>query len=164
MSSEKSTLESKRPLIFLGVGVLNTLLDFLFYTFLTQTFFKNDSIALAGVVSGTFALACAFITHSLITWRGTNVSHKTVLKFVVFTGFGMWVLRPLLLSIFARLDGLYQWAYDVSQSIGLPFSESFVANTGAFGFMVIFVLLYNYAVYDRFVFTDKKQATASRTD
>ncbi len=154
MSSVRSTADSRRPIIFLGVGALNTLLDFLFYTFLTQTFFKDDNIALAGIISGTFALACAFITHSLITWRGTNVGHKTVLKFVAFTGFGMWVLRPLLLSLFAQLDGLYQWAYSISDSIGLPLSESFVANTGAFGLMIIFLLIYNFFVYDRFVFND----------
>ena len=32
--------KSKRPLVFLGVGILNTLLDFAFYTLLTQTVFS----------------------------------------------------------------------------------------------------------------------------
>jgi putative flippase GtrA len=148
---------AKRPLIFLGVGALNTLLDFAFYTLLTQTVFKDpEQIGLAGLVSGTFSLVCALLTHSLITWRGSHVNHKTVFKFFVFTGFGMWAIRPILLGLFIKLDGLYNWAYSLSDDLGFPFSYAFIANTGAFGLMAIIVLSYNYFVYDRFVFTHKQ--------
>lgn len=147
---------NKRPLVFLVVGIVNTLLDFSFYTLLTQTIFKHSSqIALAGLVSGTFSLFCAFLTHSFITWRGTSISHKTLLKFVAATGFGMWVVRPLLLKVFITFTALYSWAHQILQSIGLNFSQQFVASTGAFGFMIIIVLAYNYIVYDRFVFSEK---------
>jgi putative flippase GtrA len=147
---------SKRPLIFLGVGIVNTLLDFGFYSLLTLTVFSSDKqIALAGVVSGTFALLCAFLTHSLITWRGAHIGLPTIMKFIAFTGFGMWVIRPVLLALFIKLGGLYAWAHDLSQTLHLPFSQEFIANTGAFGFMVVIVLVYNYLVYDRFVFNKK---------
>lgn len=149
----------KRPLVFLGVGILNTLADFAFFTFLSQVVFRGtDQIALVGLISGTFALLCAFASHSYITWRGTEVSHKTLVRFLSFTGFGMWVIRPLLLALFIKLTFLYRWVHGVSEALSLPFSYSFIANTGAFGFMVILVLLYNYYVYSRFVFT------ASRTE
>lgn len=145
--------KNKRPFVFLAVGVLNTLLDFSFYTLLTQTIFKEPSqIGLAGIISGTFSLFCAFLTHSFITWRGTNISHRTVLKFVIATGFGMWVIRPLLLKLFISFTGIYSWVHQLSQNIGLNFSQQFIASTGAFGFMIIIVLAYNYIVYDRFVF------------
>lgn len=154
MSTLKTT--SKRPLVFLGVGVINTLLDFGFYTFLTSTVFKDgSSIALAGLLSGSFALVCAFITHGLITWRGTKISYKTLLKFIAFTGFGMWVIRPVLLSLFIHLEGLYNWAQQLISNVGIDFSYNFVANTGAFAFMLVFVLTYNYFVYSRYVFTEK---------
>ena len=144
---------SRRPLIFLTVGVLNTLLDFAFYTCLTTTIFTDSSsIAYAGIVSGTFALITALLTHGLITWRGRDLDKGTVLRFFAFTGFGMWVIRPLLLSLFILLQPVYELAYGISRYVGLPFNYDFVANTGAFGFMVVIVLLYNYAVYDRFVF------------
>lgn len=141
----------KRPAIFLAVGIINTLLDFSFYTLLSQTVFK-ESIGLAGLVSGTISLFIAFLTHSFITWRGTEVSRKTLLRFFVVTGFGMWIIRPFLLSVFIMLSPLYNWAYSVSSTLSLPFSYDFVAKTGAFGFMVIIVLIYNYFTYDRFVF------------
>ena len=153
-SPDDSAKKSKRPYIFLAVGIINTLLDFGFYTLLSQTVFK-DSIGMAGIVSGTISLFIAFLTHSFITWRGTDVSHRTLLRFFVVTGFGMWVIRPLLLSLFILLTPLYTWAFSLSLSLGMSFSYDIVAKTGAFGYMVIIVLLYNYFTYDRFVFSKK---------
>ncbi len=145
----------------MAVGILNTLLDFGFYTLLTLTVLRSDSqIGLAGIASGTFALVCAFLTHSLITWRGSHIGPKTLAKFFVFTGFGMWVIRPLLLALFIQLNGLYQWVYGISQALDLPFSYDFVANTGAFGFMVIILLAYNFLTYDRFVFNKSSDASS----
>ncbi len=148
---------NKRPYIFLVVGVVNTLLDFTFYTLLSQMIFK-DSIGVAGIVSGTIALFIAFLTHSFITWRGTEISHKTLLRFFVVTGFGMWIIRPLLLSLFITLTSFYYWVHTISFTLGLPFSYDFVAKTGAFGFMVIIVLIYNYFTYDRLVFKNSNQS------
>lgn len=149
--------KDKRPLIFLAVGICNTLLDFLFYTLLTQIVFAQASqIGLAGIISGTFALLCAFATHNFITWRERPTDRKTVLRFFAFTGFGMWFLRPILLSIFIRLKPLYIWAQEILQHIHIDLGYEFIAHTGAFGFMVIVVLVYNYLVYDRYVFLDKK--------
>jgi putative flippase GtrA len=145
---------AKRPVIFLGVGIFNTLMDFAFYTFLSQTVLKSSNqIALVGLISGTFALLCAFGTHSYITWRDTKVSHKTLMRFLGFTGFGMWVIRPLLLALFIKLSFLYNWTHGLSQAASLPFTYNFIAHTGAFGFMVVIVLTYNYYVYSKFVFT-----------
>ncbi len=156
---------AKRPVVFLGVGIANTLLDFGFYTLLTLTVLRgHGQIALAGIISGTFALLCAFLTHSLITWRGRQIGAKTVGKFVVFTGFGMWVIRPLLLTWFIMLGGFYAWVHGISQGLHLPFSYEFVANTGAFGFMAVIVLIYNYVVYDRFVFGEAKAVKDEAAD
>ena len=150
--------KNKRPLIFLAVGIVNTLLDFAFYTLLTQTILSgSDRIALAGIISGTFALVCAFTTHSLITWRGRGVTHKTVISFIVCTGIGMWLIRPLLLSIFIKMSVVYEAAHHLSTLLGLPLSLSFITNTGAFGFMAAILLMYNYVVYERFVFKNKAQ-------
>lgn len=152
--------EVKRPFLFLAVGIFNTLADYLFYTFLTQVILTSpSSLALAGVISGTVALAVAFTTHSFITWRGRHITGKTLIKFVLFTGAGMWILRPLLLVLFVNLGWLYTWAYSVSQTIGLPFSYEFIAKSGAFIFMAIVLLIYNYLTYDRFVFNSKSNDT-----
>ncbi len=147
----ESARAAKRPAIFLAVGIGNTLLDFGFYSLLALTIFK-DSLVTAGLVSGTVALLIAFTTHSLITWRGRHIKRSTIIKFFAFTGFGMWVIRPVLLVLFSKLDWLYGGVFGIFQSLGLSLSPEFVANTGAFGFMIIIVLIYNYLTYDRFVF------------
>jgi putative flippase GtrA len=155
---KKKIEEKKRPFIFLGVGIFNTVLDFSFYTFLTSTTFKNGhNIVIAGIISGTFALMIAFLTHGFITWRDTKVTHKTLFKFVIFTGFGLWVIRPLLLSLFIKLSGLFNWSQHIADNIGLHFSYNFVSNTGAFACALVIILSYNYFVYSRFVFTNKSE-------
>lgn len=137
------------------VGIGNTLFDFAIYTILALFVF-SESLAIAGVVSGTLALIVAFTSHALVTWRNRQVGRTTALKFLVFTGFGMWVIRPVLLVLFAKMDWLYVFAYSSSSSLGMPFSLTFITNTGAFGFMIIVVLMYNYQTYNRYVFNDRK--------
>lgn len=149
--------KSKRPLVFLGIGFINTLLDFSFFTFLTVLVFKNDNnIALVGIISGTFALICAFITHSLVTWRDKHIDYRVFIRFIIFTGFGLWVIRPILLTLFIKLTIIYNTVYDFNVSLHLPFSLKFIANTGAFCCMIIIVLVYNYFVYARFVYKHDK--------
>jgi putative flippase GtrA len=147
------TNSAKRPIVFLGVGILNTLIDFLFYTLLvTFVFTSTEHIALAGILSGTFALFCAFVTHSLITWKGSKKNIKSVILFILFTGFGMWVIRPLLLSVAIGFTAIYSWVTELLNSIGIMFSFQFIANTLAFGIMTIILLIYNYVIYNYVVF------------
>lgn len=153
----------KRPVVFLFVGLFNALLDFGFYTLLASVILKNTDIAVIGLISGTFALISAFTTHSLVTWRGRSITTKTLLKFIVFTGLGMWALRPLLLSMFIVIKPVYVWLYSISQHINLPFTYDFVAQTGAFGFMIIILTIYNFLTYERFVFSEAK-STTTHTD
>lgn len=151
-----------RPIIFLAVGGLNTLIDFLFYTFLVFVFFpQNKDIWIVGLISGIVALACAYTTHQLITWKEHPASKATVIKFFFFTGIGLWIIRPLLLLWFIHFTGLYQFAYTLLAPLG--FSYNFIASTGAFGLMVVIVMTYNFLIYDKFVFV-KKFRTDQGTD
>jgi len=148
-------MSKRRPFIFLGVGLLNTLLDFLFYNFLIYTFFSSTGdIWIVGVLSGTFALICAYLTHQFITWKDHAASRATIVKFFLFTGFGLWVIRPALLTLFISFNGLYQLVHDFINPL-VPLSFDFIQSTGAFGFMVVIVMTYNYLTYDRFVFNKK---------
>lgn len=117
-------------------------------------------MALAGFISGTVALLCAFLTHRFITWRDRSVSRVTILKFFTFTGLGMWILRPVLLSVFIHFNSLYRAVHTITSNLHLPFSYDFVAKTGAFGFMVVLILIYNFLTYDRFVFHAKTNTSS----
>ena len=150
-------LKKHRKYVFLTVGLVNTLLDFAFYTMLAHFMFNSpEQIGILGIISGTFALLCAYASHRLITWRDKKTTKTTILKFFVVTGFGLWVIRPMLLSWFITFTPLYNLFSHAANHIGLPFSYDFIASTGAFFMMVIIVMVYNYITYGRFVFTDKR--------
>lgn len=156
------TTKKYRPITFLAVGLLNTLLDFLFYTFLVFVFFpQSKDIWIVGLISGIVALACAYTTHQLITWRDHPASKMTLVKFFVSTGLGLWIIRPLLLLWFIHFTSLYTFVFSLLAPLG--FSYDFIASTGAFGFMVVIVTIYNFIMYDRFVFT-KRHHTGQGTD
>lgn len=148
-------LKSNRPFVFLLVGILNTTLDFLFYSLLVHAVFKSpDKIFLVGIISGTFALLCAYTTHRFITWRDRCVSSTSILKFFMVTGFGLWIIRPLLLSWFITFTPIHETVRDLlAQSIGLIVDNYTVASTSAFLGMVGILMIYNFFMYGRFVFT-----------
>ena len=152
----------KRSHLFLLVGIFNTAPDFAVFTLLTLFVFRDPSqIAIAGVVSGTIALCIAFLTHNFITWRERETTRYTALKFFLVTGFGMWVLRPILLSAFIQLSVLYESVHAAIAALGIGFSLSFITNTGAFAFMTAVILVYNFFTYDRFTFS-KNSRTENR--
>jgi putative flippase GtrA len=161
---QKKILSStKKPVIFLGVGLLNTLVDFAFYSLLMVYVFDDSNIYLAGIVSGTFALLFAFTTHSLITWKGSEKDFATLLRFAAFTGVGMWVIRPILLYMFIDFDMLYSWIFKILKPIGVStLNYEFITSSGAFALMITVLLIYNYLTYDRFVF--RKANFSAHTD
>lgn len=165
MHTTKATIrilvkEYRRPIIFLGVGVLNTLLDFLFYTFLNHTFFPSPhQIVIVGIISGTFALTCAYFTHSYVTWRDRNVDKATAVRFFIATGFGLWIIRPILLALFINLSSIHIFFSKIAYAAGLHLEYNTVASTISFGMMIIIVMIYNYLVYSKLVFTNQKTIT-----
>lgn len=149
-------MNKKRSVTFLAVGICNTLLDFLFYTALVFIIFSpGEHTLLVGILSGVFALSSAYITHRFITWRDQNTSKKTILKFFIVTGLGLWLIRPTLLVLFTNLTPLYQLIHTLTAPLGL--SLDFITATGAFGLSAALVVVYNFFVYDRLVFTDGRR-------
>lgn len=141
-----------RPIIFIAVGILNTLVDFLFYIFLVSVFFpKNEDIWIVGVISGTLALVCAYLTHRFITWRDRPVTKLTAIKFIGATGLGLWAIRPFLLAWFITWTPLYKIMHEVISPF-IPISYTLIESTGAFCLMVVVIMTFNYLVYSRFVF------------
>jgi hypothetical protein len=69
----------------------------------------------------------------------------------------MWIIRPLLLAVFIRIDFIYEWAYSVAQWLHIPVSYTFITHTGAFVLMAAIVLIYNFVTYDKYVFTKQNQ-------
>lgn len=147
----------RRIVIFLLVGGMNSLLDFIFYTVVTTWILPGGGqIILAGLVSGTVALVIAYLSHRYITWREKHVPRSAVIRFFVATGFGMWVIRPFLLWLFSKPTSVSTAIVTLGNGIGVHLSLAFVRNTVAFLAMTVIVVVYNFVMYQRFVFVEAK--------
>lgn len=149
----------RKKFVFLGVGIFNTLTDFISYSLLMYVLpASNMKLTTVGVVSGTIALCVAFLTHSRITWRGAETGRGIFVRFLLVTGFGMWVVRPILLNIFVHFtllsDILYKLSYTLAEDM---VTRTFIQNSVTFLLMTIVLLIYNFLTYDRFVFSQKNK-------
>jgi putative flippase GtrA len=141
------------------VGILNTLLDIVLVNVLTQL--AGMDLVLAGIISGTVAMINSFIFNQRFTFKVKKVSPVQTLYFFAITMFGLYVIRPLILQLFTK-----QWltpgefVYSVTSSLSLPFSRSFDINNFALGMAILVVLVYNFLMYRRFVFTEDKGSRA----
>ncbi|MCC7288876.1 GtrA family protein [bacterium] len=134
------------------VGILNTLVDIVLYNVLIMLFLIPAGAA--GVVSGTVAMVNSFIFNQRFTFRVQKVSRARIITFFAITGFGIYVIRPIVLTFFTKT---WLWpsqiVYDVTSFLRLPFSAEFDRDNFALAVAILLVLTYNYITYKKFVFT-----------
>jgi Predicted membrane protein len=153
-----NTTSKKRPIKFVIVGVINTLIDFAVYTLASATFFSHN-LTFATILSGTVATVTAYILHKNITWKDKVTSKSTVIEFIIVNAIGTLLIRPLVMALLTRLTPVYQFAFSISSGLKLPFDYSFVENTSIFVLLTAVILTVNYIAYSKIVFTkDKKTA------
>lgn len=84
---------------FLLVGVTNTLIDLCLYLVLTH---GGLTIALANFISTSAGMSFSFLANRLFTFRSAQ-GHRHIGKqaalFLVVTGFGLWVLQPIVILL-----------------------------------------------------------------
>ena len=81
---------------FGSIGVLNTLIDFILFTVLTNLI--GIHFVAANTISTGTALALSFFLNGKVTFR-SQLTGKTGVLFLVTTLFGLWVLQPLVISV-----------------------------------------------------------------
>lgn len=135
-----------KPLRFILVGLLNTLIDFGMLFALTAW---GLGVVPANMISTATALVFSFVMNRSFTFGASGSPLAQAVKFLLVTLVGLWVLQPLVLVAgTALLVGLLSpaWALLVSK----------VAAT-------IVSMVWNYLLYDRFVFrSDSAQNEGSR--
>jgi len=136
------------------VGILNTLVDIVLYNILFAVFAVPS--ATAGIISGTLAMINSFIFNQRFTFRTQKVDTKHIVYFFFITGFGIYVIRPVILSFLTKT---WLWpsqiVYDVTSALRLPLSAEFDRNNFALAVAIVLVLGYNYIMYKKFVFVKK---------
>lgn len=125
----------KKPLRFILVGVANTLIDFGVLFALTAW---GLALVPSNMISTAVALAFSFVVNRSFTFASTGNPFGQAVKFLLVTLFGLWALQPLvLIAVTSMLDG----------PLG-PHASLLVAKVAA----TIVSMVWNYLLYDRFVF------------
>lgn len=156
------------------VGISNTLVDFVLLNLLVMTVLPKNleilnftflginivitGVIVAGIISGTAAMINSYVFNMRFTFRKKEVNTKHTVYFFLITIFGLYFIRPIILKIFTDT---WVWpadvAYYITSSLKLPLSRDFDERNLALMVAVLIVLVYNYLMYKKFVFSDEKE-------
>ena len=148
-------MEKQKVFKFALVGISVSIFDFVVYSIAAGVFFSN-ALWIATAISGVLATTLTYILHSNITWKAKDPGKFGVIKFFIWNGIAVLIIRPILAFLLEKLDGLYQFALGICNGIGLPFDYNFVKNTGVWVLSVLVVMVLNFLVYDRLIFGKDK--------
>ena len=138
---------------YLITGICITLFNFILFSIIANIFIKSINLNwLSTLISTIITTIVAFIAHSKITWREREVTKHSIIRFFIWNALLAIAIQPALVQIFSLITPLYNFAFNITTSINLPFDYDFVLNTGAFALASIVIMILNFLFYDKFVF------------
>lgn len=154
--TQKDIKTSKRTARYLIVGIAITLFNYGLYAILANLIINNnDLLWLSNLIATTVTTIVAYIAHSKITWKERRVTKHSIVRFFIWNALLAIAIGPSLVQLFSLLTPLYEFAYNIFQTLHIPFSYEFTLTTGAFVLTSIVTMTLNFLFYDRFVFGKK---------
>lgn len=154
---DKDVKTSKHAMRYLLIGISLAVFNYGFYTILANLIIKNnDLLWLSSFISTAFTAILAYVLHSKITWKERNPGKLGIYKFIVWNIILTFIITPLFTQLSSIITPLYNFAFNISNSIHLPFSYEFIQSTGAFIIANAIIMIINFLFYDRFVFGKTK--------
>ena len=142
-----------RKLKFILVGAALALFNFLIYTFLARVIFNsNDLLWLASIIAYIIAAFLAYFLHSKITWRDRHPTKTGIVGFFFWNFLTALLISPFFTWLFTLLTPLYEFCFNISSSISLPFDYNFIESTAVFCLTTLVTMILNFFFYDRLVF------------
>lgn len=135
--------KAKKPAIFAVIGVLNTALDFALLIILSGAGFSRVT---ANTISTGTTFIFSFFMNRKYTFR-SNSKHivREIILFIAVTLFGLWVIQNFLIWLIAPF---VETKFSVSHEIATLLAK-LIATFAS--------LVWNYILYDRFVFRGDKE-------
>lgn len=156
-SETKDIKTSQRTGRYLLVGITLTIFNYGFYAVLSNLIINNNNLIWLSTFIATAATTIlAYILHSKITWKERGITKSAKYKFFIWNIILTVAVGPILTQLFSYITPLYDFAFNVTSSLHIPFSYNFVLTTGAFVLTSIVVMILNFFFYDRFVFGKAK--------
>lgn len=134
------------------VGIVLTIFNFGLYTLIARLIDNNDFLWLSTLISTAATTILAYILHSKITWKERNPGKSGIYKFFIWNALCAIIIGPFFTWVFSIITPLYEFAYNISTAIHLPFDYNFVQSTGVFILTSIITMILNYLFYDKLVF------------
>ncbi len=157
----KST--AKRTGKFIIVGISLALFNFLIYTFLARIAINNNELLwLDSIISYSLSTILAYFLHSRITWREHRPTQKGILMFFFWNFTTALIISPLFTWLFGLITPIYEFFFNITSSIRLPFDYAFIESTSIFCFTTFVTMVLNYLFYDRLVFKNNQTDTENR--
>ncbi len=140
---------------FVGVGI--TIFNYVLYTILSNIIINNNNLLwLSTFLSTAVTTIVAYIAHSKITWKERNVTKHSIIRFFIWNAILAVAIGPWITQLFSLITPLYEFAFNIFQTIHIPFSYEFTLTTGAFALTSIVTMILNFLFYDKFVFGKTK--------
>ena len=138
--------------LFCLTGLINTLLDFGIYNFLT----KKLSRISANICSTTVAMTFSFAVNLIFVFP-PEVVHalEQAIKFIVVTAFSLYVIQNVVIYIASNLWlAPVRMAFTLSQRFSLTknFNQSFVSKNTVKIIATVFSMIWNFFWYKYFVY------------
>ena len=142
---------------FIIIGIILTLFNYALYAIFARIINNNDLLWLSSLVSTTITIILAYILHSRFTWKERNPGKLGIYKFLIWNVILAVAICPFLTWLFGLITPLYEFAFNITTAMHLPFDYDFVQSTGAFVLTTIVTMVINFLFYDKFVFEKKKE-------
>lgn len=142
---------------FFVAGVAAAIVDYVVYEIIARIINNNDFLFIPAIISGVFSVLVSYLMNSRITWKTQKTDKHGILRFFGWNFVKVVVLKPVLTIVFGFLPQIYEFAFMISNLIGLPFDFDFIESTGIFCFVTASTMILSYFIYDRLVFGRKKE-------
>lgn len=154
-SKDVKTSKHATRYFFVGVGV--TLFNYALFAIISNLLIKDNNLLwLSNLIATSITTIVAYIAHSNITWKERSVTKAAICRFFIWNALLAIIIAPGLTQFFGMFTPVYEFAYNITSALHLPFSYEFILTTGAFVLNAIVIMIINFLFYDRFVFQKKK--------
>ncbi|MGI8635306.1 MAG: GtrA family protein [Segetibacter sp.] len=136
----------KRFAVFGLIGIINTAVDISIYLSLLHI---HVPIIIANTISTSVALLLSYNLNKRFTYQDNQTNKTNFIRFLVVTLSGLWLLQPVVIQ--ASLGILQSGAIEHSLGSFYAASQTYF-NLFAKLAATAFTLVWNYVLYNKFVF------------
>ena len=125
---------------------------------------NNDLLWLSSLIATAVTTVVAYFAHSKITWKERSITKTAIYKFFIWNALLTFAISPALTQLFSLITPLYEFTFNITSALHLPFTYEFVLTTGTFVLTTAVIMILNFLFYDRFVFGNKPTPTTTHID